>query len=401
MDAQDNRRAHLARCLILVGTLAICNGCAMWPTAALNGSENETTLAKTALAPSGAKCSDTPSLAKACANAALSMAHALETHAGGWDRGYSYLMVGLGIWGATALKSDSGRDQLLEDLAVAVGALAGLRTVVRPEEQRAIAEKGRDALRCALGAAEDLERAAAARPSGNANTAEGKAAAQRARTSANIAAYVTGTAAERSAKIQDLINTENLAIALEAAALRARSRDFAGNLDSALYEAFTSSKGFTSKGLDVNSEAPAHVAFAAGAAKLRASMVAIAAERANSALADEHQNMRFALTDAVIKILHDMASALSKPVAGINDLANTQRESVTNLIGESARAAEKQQAELQNLVASLSGVSGVSVSNLINVADASSLGNTPASTPLKKRLEECAFEDPSASPTKP
>lgn len=146
----------------LVVAIASCvtfTGCAVWPGSSLPTATNLATRASTLT--SADLCAIELPDALRCARYLSNELAKLESDTGSWDTAYSLTSVAAGTLAAIYLKSSNDRSQAVEDLAVAVGALAGVRAVLKPDDRRKVAREGRLAVDCLIGAAEGITAAAA------------------------------------------------------------------------------------------------------------------------------------------------------------------------------------------------------------------------------------------------
>jgi hypothetical protein len=147
-----NRRLHIATVLIIGATLS---GCAVWPGSSLPQAKQ--LFDYSAPYATGDKCAEDVGAALKCARG-LSAAFAdMETDTGNWDTAYSLTGIALGTLTATYLKSAKDRSQGVEDVAVAAGTLLGIRGVLKPDERRKVAREGRLAVECMIASVEGIQ----------------------------------------------------------------------------------------------------------------------------------------------------------------------------------------------------------------------------------------------------
>jgi hypothetical protein len=142
------------RPLAIAIAAATLGGCTVWPGSRLPTAPD---LAKKAAAmPLTDGCAQSTPEAVRCARYLSSVLAKVESDTGNWDTWYSIGSVAAGTLAAIYLKSDTDRTQALEDLAVTVAALAGIRGVLKPDDRRRIAREGRQAVDCMIAAAEGI-----------------------------------------------------------------------------------------------------------------------------------------------------------------------------------------------------------------------------------------------------
>jgi hypothetical protein len=123
---------------------------AMLPLVACTGLPTSTKLESAHTATTNTLCESSKAAALSCARYLRDEFAGLESKVGGLDTAYALTAVGLGSLTAVYLKSSSDRTQALEDLAVGVATLAGVREVLKPGERIKIATEGRKAVECMI-----------------------------------------------------------------------------------------------------------------------------------------------------------------------------------------------------------------------------------------------------------
>lgn len=334
---------------VAIASCTTITGCAVWPGSGLPTATNLAARASTVTSPD--PCARGLPDALRCARYLSNELAKLESDTGSWDTAYSLTSVAAGTLAAIYLKSSNDRSQAVEDLAVAVGALSGVRSVLRPDDRRKVAREGRLAVDCLIGAAEGITAAAADATSSKAM--EQKAAAdaktaEQARTTLQAEQAqrqaiprLAGNAAARSATQQKIDTAENR---IKQATATVRTAEAQAEASATPYQKFERAL-VREYGLDTPSPAARGVVRSMTPAELRLRDAAVvrrqqmrvskeAAAEADAAAVAAATLLPKQLAYSVYEILNHVRGSIADLSSASADIAKTQRTSVESLIAD-------------------------------------------------------------------